>query len=636
MADQEQDGERSVDDPAPSEALEGLLDDLKRTRGVDLTGYKRTTLRRRVQRRMTAVGVDGDFHRYRDYLRDQPHELNALFDSLFINVTSFFRDSEAWQYLGSEILPRVIAQRSVEAPLRIWSAGCASGEEPFSIAMLLAEHLGLEEFARRVKIYGTDWDELALQQARRACYPKDLPGVPETLRLKYFQAEDGEAILHHTLRRAVIFGHHDLVLDAPISRVDLLLCRNTLMYFNADTQSRILSRLHFALASDGVLFLGRAEMLLSHTDSFVPIDLRHRIFAKRSGELLRHDHRVMTPPPPRRHDEDVARTARLREAALEASPVAQVVLDPQRKVAVINHKATLMFTIGPPDLGRPIQDLELSYRPVDLRSMVDEALEQRKVIQKKNVEYRAAGRDSQYLDVSVAPLFREGHTVAITVTFTDVTHHHKLQESLQRFSENLETAYEELQSANEELETTNEELQSSNEELETTNEELQAANEEMETVNEELRSTNEELQTTNDQLREREVESAQANAFLNAILSSLRVGVAVVTEALEVRVWNQLAEDLWGLRQDEVVGKRFDELDIGLPVKELVDPVRQSMRPSGAGPREILVPAINRRGRELTCRVLLTPLHSEAGIGRGVCILMEDTSSRSGGGEQVR
>ena len=613
------------------EALESLLLEVRAHRGVDLTGYKRSTLKRRFLRRMNAVGVDGDFTRYRDLLHEQPQELNALFDSLFINVTGFFRDEEAWAYLSDQILPRVSTRRP-EAAIRVWSAGCASGQEPFSIAMLLAERLGLDELNRRVKIYATDWDEGALQQARRARYPAELEGVPEALRAKYFERDDGEAVLHSAIRRSVIFGQHDLIADAPISRVDLLLCRNTLMYFNTDTQRRILERLHFALADDGYLFLGRAEMLLSHGDSFAPVELKHRVFGK-VGPSQRPDSRPLPPQPARRREEDLARAARLREAALEASPVAQVVLDPQGRVAVINHRATMMFPIGPPDLNRPLQDLELSYRPIDLRSMLDEAMAERRTVQRKNIEHRPLNREVQYLDVSVTPSFRDGTLLAITLTFAEVTHHHQLQDKLQRFSENLETAYEELQSANEELETTNEELQSANEELETTNEELQAANEEMETVNEELRSTNEELQATNDRLRQQETELGHTNAFLNAILATLKVGVAVVGQDLKVQVWNELAAELWGLRGDEVIGRPFAELDIGLPVGPLMPAITGGLTDSsgsGDGHRDLVVDAINRRGRKLVCRVRITPITSEAGSGPGVCILMEDASARAG------
>jgi two-component system CheB/CheR fusion protein len=616
------------DDDRPLESLLGYLHD---ARGVNFAGYKRSSLRRRINRRLKALSMGEDLDTYREYLRAHPDELTLLLDSIFINVTAFFRDPEAWAYLAQQVIPTIVQRKATEGAIRVWSAGCASGEEPFTIAILLAEELGIEMFTRNVKIYATDWDEAALVQARRARYEVSaMDSVREDLRQKYFQVEDGTAVLNHTLRRAVIFGQHDIVEDAPISRVDLLLCRNTIMYFNMDTQARIVSRLHFALEEHGVLFLGRAEMLLSHTQSFTPVELKHRVFMKVPHNATRGDSRPLPPSPARRRDEDPVRSLHLREAALEASPVAQVVLDAHGRIGVINNKATLLFNLGPPDVGRPIQDVELSYRPLDLRSMIDEAHASRRPVTRKNVEFRNHGRESQYLDVSITPFLRDGTLMATTITFADVTHHHKLQENLQRFSENLETAYEELQSANEELETTNEELQSANEELETTNEELQAANEEMETVNEELRSTNEELQGVNDLLRQHEGELNQSNVFLNAVLASLRAGLVVLGEDLTVKVWNELAVDLWGVRAEEVQGRQFTDLDIGLPVANLAAPVRDILmqRDGNHSSHEVTLEAINRKGQRFQCRVVVTRLAPESGIPNGVCILMEDFASR--------
>jgi two-component system, chemotaxis family, CheB/CheR fusion protein len=618
-------------------ALETLLEYLHGTRGVDFSGYKRSSLRRRILRRVNALDMCEDLRGYREYLADHPEELRLLFDSVFINVTSFFRDPLAWRYVAEEVVPAIVRRKPPETPIRVWSAGCASGEEPFSIAMLLAEELGVESYTRRVKVYATDWDEGALAQARHARYDASaLENVPDEIREKYFQVEEGAALFHNGLRRSVIFGQHDLVEDAPISRIDLLLCRNTLMYFNVDTQTRILSRLHFALDGEGFLFLGRAEMLLSHSQSFNPVELRHRLFTKAHSEQSRGDGVRAMSAPGRRRDEDPARGVRLREAALDASPVAQIVLDAQGRIGVVNSRATLLFDLGPSDLGRPIQDIELSYRPVDIRSMIDESHGNGKPVNRKNVEYRNHGRDNQYLDVSITPFLRDGRLVATTITFADVTHHHALQENLQRFSENLETAYEELQSANEELETTNEELQSANEELETTNEELQAANEEMETVNEELRSTNEELQSANDRLRQHEEELNRSNSFLNAILASLRAGLTVLGSDLVVRVWNELAVDMWGMRSDEAEGQVFSQLDIGLPVAQLAGPVMDLLAEPGdrRGSRELVVDAINRKGRSFQCRVVVTRLSHVGGMADGVCILMEDFASQAepGGG----
>jgi two-component system CheB/CheR fusion protein len=266
--------------PDADPQLEHLLRFLKAHRGFDFTGYKRPSLGRRIRRRMSVLRI-AELADYRAYLEAHPDEFEALFNSILIHVTSFFRDEPSWGFLAEEIVPRILRHAGRDAPIEIWSAGCASGQEPFSVAMLLAEAMGIEDYCRRVKVYATDWDEETLAHARRARFPlEQLETLPEMLKQKYFTIDASEATFHGALRRSVIFGRHDLATDLPISRVDLLLCRNTLMYFNAATQARILSRLHFALHDHGYLFLGRAEMLLSHARSFTPVDLRHRVFSK--------------------------------------------------------------------------------------------------------------------------------------------------------------------------------------------------------------------------------------------------------------------------------------------------------------------------------------------------------------------
>jgi len=274
-----------MSDDVTDRSFEELLTYLKTHRGFDFTDYKRNSLKRRTLRRMQVVGVAG-FDDYRDYLVAHPDEFALLFNTILINVTSFFRDEAAWQYLVSEILPPIVQARAPDEPTRVWSAGCASGEEAYSMAMLLWEtfdSFGGEDQARdRVKIYATDVDEEALAQAHRATYSlEQVQGVPAPLRERYFEPLDGRYSVRPDLRRAVIFGRHDLAQDAPISNLDLLICRNTLIYFNAEAQQRILARFHFALKDKGTLFLGQAEMLLSHAHLFTPVHLKHRVFAKR-------------------------------------------------------------------------------------------------------------------------------------------------------------------------------------------------------------------------------------------------------------------------------------------------------------------------------------------------------------------
>src|SRR5215211_2292296 len=244
--------------------LEALLEFLKRARGFDFTGYKRASLERRFRRRMDTVGCAG-YGDYLDYLEVQPEEFEALFNTLLINVTGFLRDPAAWHVLRDEVLPELLERRDGDQPLRVWSAGCASGEEAYSIAMLLAEQLGPEVYRDRVKIYGTDIDEEALANARSAVYTaKQLDDVPQAMRERYFERADTRFAFRSDLRRTVIFGRNNLLQDAPISRLDLLLCRNTLMYFTAETQARVLRHLHFALGERGTLMLGKSALMLSY------------------------------------------------------------------------------------------------------------------------------------------------------------------------------------------------------------------------------------------------------------------------------------------------------------------------------------------------------------------------------------
>lgn len=269
---------------APDAPFENLLEFLRQQRGFDFTGYKRPSLTRRVDRRMQSLGVER-YEDYRDYLEVHPEEFVHLFNTILINVTSFFRDAEAWDYVAREVVPAILAGKQAGDPVRIWSAGCASGEEAYTIAMVLAEAMGEERFREQAKIYATDMDDEALREARTAIYgAKELAALDPALRERYFEPLNGRWQFRNELRRALIFGRHDLVQDAPISRLDLLVCRNAIMYFNAEAQGRILSRFHFALNGDGYgngyLFLGRAEMLLAHAALFKPLELKYRVFAK--------------------------------------------------------------------------------------------------------------------------------------------------------------------------------------------------------------------------------------------------------------------------------------------------------------------------------------------------------------------
>ncbi|GAA2032576.1 PAS domain S-box protein [Terrabacter terrae] len=606
----------SVEDD--SAAFERLLLHLKEGRGFDFTGYKRPSLLRRVRHRMRAVGFD-TFDAYQDYLEANPDEFVPLFNTILINVTSFFRDRESWEYLSNHIVPDLIDGSQHE--IRVWSAGCASGQEAYSLAMMLTEAMGLEQFRERVKIYATDIDEDALTYARAATYTeREMKSVPEELRSKYFEVAPHGMVFRQDLRRSVIFGRNDLTTDAPISRIDLLTCRNTLMYFNAETQSRILSRLAFALKPSGTLLLGKAEMLLNHIDTFAPIDIKRRLF--RRGTLAAVDPQLTPRPPAASMRFAVADPLRsLRTDAFAAAPLAQLVLDAHGTLAMINESAKELTKLGETDIGRQFLDLDLSFRPIELRPALQESRESRQPRRLRGVRW-AHHSPALYVDIELVPLVdvREGYAGTL-VAFSDVTRYQQLHHELEQTTKQLRAASEELQSTNEELETTNEELQSTVEELETTNEELQSTNEELETMNEELQSMNDELQGANEELRDRGGQLTELNDFMESILGSMKSAVVVLDRNFTVQIWNRNAQDLWGVRSDEAVGSHLLSLDFGLPT-DAIAPLLRAVLGDPSATRHITVDAINRRGRPVRLGVTVAPLMSREEP-TGVLLVME-------------
>jgi two-component system, chemotaxis family, CheB/CheR fusion protein len=606
-------------------SLEHLLSFIRDARGFDFTGYKRSTLTRRIRKRMNEVHIS-DYVDYRDLLETDAEEFTNLFNTILINVTSFFRDTDAWQYLQSDVLPSLLADIAPTEEIRVWSAGCSSGEEAYSLAIVFAEALGIDECSNRVKIYGTDVDEEALHFARAGQYqPRSLEPLSPDLRDKYFENSGSRFVFRSDLRRRVIFGRHDITRDAPISRLHLLVCRNTLMYFNVEAQSQIVDRFHFALRDTGYLFLGKAEMLLADSDRFDLIHMRQRIFRRRPGA-------ASPPHQPARLQIDMAPTATLRDAGrdrvlrdlvIESSPNAVICVDVDGRAVLINSQARAQFGMTMQDVGKQFRDLEISYRPIELRSLIDQARAEHRTVKVGSIERRVED-EIQFFDVIVQPLWADGSEAAVvTVTFVDTTAVTRLQREIKKNREDLETAYEELQSTNEELETTNEELQSSIEELETTNEELQSTNEELETTNEELQSGNEELETMNEELRIRTTELEETRFFLEGVLSSVAAGVVVLDAELRVRSWNRGAEELWGLRGDEVHQQNFLRLDFGMPTARLTEALQRCLdSKQRIGP--IDVDAINRKGRSIVCSVVCSPLDDR---GEGLVLLMEEANS---------
>jgi two-component system CheB/CheR fusion protein len=596
--------------------FENLIEYLRDARGFDFTGYKRPSLVRRVSQRCSELGID-NFRAYHDYLQVHAEEFAILFDKILINVTDFFRDKESWDYLAQNVVPRIAAKTG---EIRIWSTGTSSGEEAYSAAILFCEALGEASFVDRVKIYATDVDEQALSKARGGYAAQDLRSLEDGMRSRYFERQGERFMFRAALRRAIIFGRHDLTQDAPISRLDLLVCRNTLIYFTAEAQGRILARFHYALNDDGYLFLGRAEMLLTHAALFTPVDLKERIFGKVARLQLRERLMLLAQSGSAEATNHVARQLRVRELATEGIPYPQIVVDALGVLVSANQPARNFFEIPMADIGRLLKDLEVSYKPVDLRTPIDLVARERRPTTLRAVQVKGADSVDGLFDIHVAPLIDDdGSVVGTAVNFVDVTHSMQMRAELDRMMQ-------ELQSNKEELETTNEELQSTVEELETTNEELQSTNEELETMNEELESTNAELQSINSEVQLRTLEVERLNKALLAITGNIEVGAAVLDGSFRVQVWNERAADLWGVRSDEVLGQSFFDLDIGLPAEQL-----RKLIQAGSGGRplhdELEVSAMTRKGRQIRCRVIAHAL-GNGDHPAGVVVVMEELRVR--------
>ncbi len=543
--------------PRRDESTDGTLDEVLQTineqANLDFRPYKTSTIIRRLGRRMAVTGMHS-LDEYAAYLKARPEEVGELVAAFLINVTEFFRDAEAFAYLQAEVLPSIIDHaREQDRTLRLWSAGCATGEEPYSLAMVIADMLGAELPEWNIRIFATDLDADAISFARAGVYPENaLNQLPGGFHDRFFEQLPGNKGYHilKTLRQMVIFGHQDLSQSPPFPRIDLVLCRNVLIYFTNELQEHVLSQFAFALRPrQGYLMLGKAETVRAKLAYYESINRPFRMYhCIASGETMPHlrDLNANRSKPvnnlparlPATRDNgqerpmsddmitaigDSNQNRRVNDQLLRFLPVGVVVIDRSYKIISINVAARRM--LGLRDSGVE-QDFLHSVRGIpydEARNAIDTAFRQQLTLNLADVILAAGDARERAINLSFVYMPGETQTANhVAITITDVTDQISVRRQLEaaqrdqtklladlesanqrlnQANKELVDANEQLQVANEELMLTHEELQASVEEFETTNEELQAANEELETSNEELQATNEELETTNEELR---------------------------------------------------------------------------------------------------------------------------------------
>ena len=619
-----------VEDP-----LRDLLTQVSAQTNIDFRNYKSSTILRRIGRRM-AVSHNSNIRDYTDYLRTHPEEIKDLVRAFLIKVTGFFRDPEAFEFIRTTIIPELIDRGKENGrTLRIWSAGCATGEEAYSLALLLADQLGHDFAEWNVKIFATDLAEDAIAFARRGLYPENvLKDLPDDFRQRFFEPVDQGFRISKALRQAVIFGQQDISRGVPFPRIDLVTCRNLLIYLKPDLQQVVLDLFAYSLhQAHGYLFLGKAETARPTKATFELVNKKWKIYRCLGGPLAFPLHeasllsgtannhnsresrrRALSQAGAGAHDltqaeVEIAQLRRINETMLRYTNVAVVTIDRQYRILTINAAARRL--LGVRDIGYD-QDFLHTVRGMpyqEVRRAIDTCFREHTTMTLQEVELDQTSEGSgRYVTFTVMLMQVEHGTAELAVlTALDVTEQVQVKKRLEavqrehaelvgelsaankRFgamNKELQDANEELQAANEELMLTQEELQATNEEFEATNEELQATNEELETNNEELQATNEELQTTNDELTARTVELQELSKQhhleqlqLASVLERFPHYIMVLHPAdLTIQAVNPSYAQLLGSR--DVKGLPMTEVFSGKHVDQLIKALKTAARES--------------------------------------------------------
>ena len=582
---------RGVDPTTIREAICGILRDRL---AHDFSGYKDRTFMRRVQRRMQVLQI-ANADDYVEHLRKDATEVSLLFADLLISVTSFFRDKEAFEALEKSVIPRLFDGKGAGDTVRVWVPGCATGEEVYSIAILVREHMAALQMLPRIQLFATDIDEPALQIARTGRYPAILLDGMAPSRLERFFTRDGETcVVSKQIRDMCVFSSHSLIRDPPYSRLDLISCRNLLIYLSSEMQSRIIPVFHYALRPGGFLFLGTAENVSQHGDLFAQIDKKARIFRRRDQvsttahfPLFVHGMRFGSAEATVRQQPAVPGSTlrRLVESELlDRFTPAHVVVN--REGETIFHSARTGKYLELP-AGQPSRQILAMARKglrLELRNALQEAVESQRPVVRERLAIELDDGTTQLINLTISPLPEQDTGPLFLVLFTDLgapvraddMHGHWRIGSdppAEQLELELRDTRERLQSTIEEYETGLEELKSANEELVSVNEELQSTNEELETSKEEIQSMNEELHTVNQELNAKVDLLNQSNNDLRNLFESTRIAIVFLDRQLVIRNFTPAVTRLFSLLPTDR-GRPLADITSHLDHPELHDDIR--------------------------------------------------------------
>ena len=618
---------------------------VRRRIGHDFSDYKQNTLVRRIQRRIQITQM-GSVGAYVKYLRSDNDELTLLFKDLLIGVTHFFRNPDSFEALRGDIIASLIENARDGQPIRVWVTGCSSGEEAYSIAILLSEEMDRQQCQANVQIFATDIDERALDIARQARYPESIAEQITPGRLeRFFIHQNGVYQVAKPLREMCIFSLHNLISDPPFSSLHLISCRNLLIYLNNELQRRVIPLFHYALKENGYLFLGSSENLTSQSDLFRTTNKQHRIFQKKQA--------IVSP----RVDFPLVDRSAYRQSAQTLSPL-QSPLTRQQQVSrsiervmlqeyapacvIINEQNDIVYFFGrtgnylEPSQGVPsnnIFDLARRGLGLDLRAGIQAVRETQRKVVRERISVEAP--DQVYLlNLIVRPLQDEsGENSLIMVIFRDLEVDAGYQQAdlegddaedepqvVRQLERELRTTKEHLRSTIEELETSNEELKSANEELLSMNEELQSSNEELQTSKEEMQSINEELETVNAELRNKIDELDSVNSDLQNLFESTQIATIFLSQHLEIEKFTPAANSIFNFL-DTDIGRPITDMALRLNDVDIAADVRQVLKSLVPVEREV-----QRSGQDTFYKMRILPYRTIENVIDGAVITFVDVS----------
>lgn len=572
--------------PAPKvvNLLQKIFVLLRAQTGHDFTYYKQNTIQRRIERRMVVNQIDQIDH-YVRYLQQNPLEVETLFKDLLIGVTNFFRDPEAFAALESRALPQLLADKPPGAIIRLWVPGCSTGEEAYSLAILLQEQLDERKVDYKIQFFATDIDTGAIEQARTGLYPDSISADVSPQRLqRFFTLEENHYRIKKSIRDLVVFAEQNVVEDPPFSKLDLISCRNLLIYMGPELQKKALPLFHYALKPDGFLFLGNSETIGEFTDLFAVVDRKWKLYRRKeglsphlpmidfSGSILTEGAAAGLPA------EEITGRAKLNLRQVVEQTLLQ---DYSPACAIVSEKGELFYIHGrtgqylEPASGEASLNILRMAREglrLELTAALRKVASQKETVRYDNLSVKTNG-ETNLVNLIVSPLTRPAPTPGLIMVVFEkgrpkvqpetVPGSELVSDKDQRIAaleRELKTKEDHLQTIIEELETSNEELKSTNEELQSTNEEMQSTNEELETSKEELQSVNEELVTVNMELQKKVDELSRANNDMNNLMAATGIATIFVDMRLCIQRFTPTATQVIKLIQS----------DVGRPIGDIV------------------------------------------------------------------